>query len=77
VQDLAVIKYELAFFWQIAESWNRSPGAWSAFPKFLEIVYSQRVIRESAEARETPEDDLPDTLPFRKPANREEIRTAA
>lgn len=77
VQDLAVIKYELAFFWQIAESWNRSPGAWSAFPKFLEIVYSQRVTREPADAAATLEDDVPVTLPFRKPADREAIRTAA
>ncbi len=74
VQDLAVIKYELAFFRQVAKIWNRSPASWEAFPQFLQIVYSKRVGREDpAEA----EDDGPVTLPFRKPAERRAFRSAA
>jgi hypothetical protein len=75
VQDLAVLKYELAFFRQVAELWNRSPGSWSAFPQFLNIVYSKRVGREEP----APEavDDGPVTLPFPKPTELGALRTAA
>jgi Fe-S-cluster containining protein len=72
VQDLAVIKYELAFFSQVAELWNRSPASWSAFFQFLEIVYSQRVVRD-----EPAEEEEPVTLPFRKPAEHRARRAAA
>jgi Fe-S-cluster containining protein len=74
VQDLAVLKYELAFFRQVAELWNRSPASWAAFPQFLEMVYSKRVGRE--EPAETGEDEGPVTLPFRKPERRA-LRAAA
>jgi len=68
VQDLAVVKYELAFFWQVAELWNRSPASWSAFPRFLEIVYSKRVARERPSA---PAGELgPVTVPFPQPVQR-------
>ena len=75
VQDLAVIKYELAFFWQVAESWNRSPKSWSAFPQFLEIVYSKRVTRE--EPTPAVENDQPATLPISKPLEPDAIRAVA
>jgi Fe-S-cluster containining protein len=76
VQDLAVVKYELAFFWRVAELWNKSPGSWSGFAQFLEIVYSKRVVREEP-PQEATEDDEPVTLPFRKPSERGALRTAA
>ena len=66
VQDLAVLKYELAFFWQVADLWNRSPESWRAFPQFLEIVYSKRVRRE--EPAPAAQDDQPATLPLRNSA---------
>lgn len=75
VQDLAVIKYELAFFWQVAESWNRSPKSWSAFPHFLEIVYSKRVTRE--QPAPTVEADQPATLDFPKASASGAMRAAA
>ncbi len=46
VQELAVAKYEMEFFTQIAQVWNRNPGDWMLFPQFLEIVYENRVTRE-------------------------------
>jgi Fe-S-cluster containining protein len=75
VQDLAVLKYELAFFWQVADLWNRSPKSWSAFPQFLEIVYSKRVTRE--EPAPAAQNDQPATLPLREPLDPGVIRTAA
>lgn len=50
VQDLAVAKYEMEFFTQIAQVWNRNPGDWLLFPQFLEIVYENRVTRETPAA---------------------------
>jgi Fe-S-cluster containining protein len=76
VQDLAVVKYELAFFRQVAELWNRSPGSWNAFPQFLNIVYTNRVGREEP-ANEAADDDGPVTLPFPKPSERRALRAAA
>jgi hypothetical protein len=71
---LAVLKYELAFFRQVAELWNRSPGSWRAFGQFLDIVYSKRVGREEpAEAG----DNGPVTLPFPQRPERQALRTAA
>jgi hypothetical protein len=75
VQDLAVVQYELAFFRQVADLWNRSPASWGAFPQFLDIVYAKRVGRE--EPAETAEDEGPVTLPFRKPSERRALRSAA
>jgi Fe-S-cluster containining protein len=72
VRDLAVLKYELAFFRQVADLWNRSPGSWQAFPQFLNIVYSKRVVRE-----EPAEDEPPVTLPFPQPAEQLALRAAA
>jgi Fe-S-cluster containining protein len=68
VQDLAVVKYELAFFWQVAELWNRSPASWTVFPKFLELVYTKRVAREQPSAATVDGD--PVTVPFPKPVQR-------
>jgi hypothetical protein len=76
VQDLAVVKYELAFFRQVGQLWNRSPGSWNAFPKFLDLVYSNRVGREER-AVETTADDEPVTLPFRQPSELVPLRVAA
>jgi Fe-S-cluster containining protein len=72
VQDLAVLKYELAFFRQVAELWNRTPGSWRVFPQFLEIVYSQRVGRE-----EPAQNEGPVTLPFPKPPEPQALQAAA
>jgi len=47
VQDLVVAKYEMAFFSQLAEVWNRKPRAWNVFAEFLHTVYSSRVVCES------------------------------
>jgi Fe-S-cluster containining protein len=70
-QDLAVVKYELAFFRQVADVWNRSPGSWAAFPQFLEIVYSKRVEREQLA------EEAPVTLPFPKASAPQPLRVAA
>ena len=72
VQDLAVLKYELAFFRQVADVWNRSPGSWRAFPQFLDIVYSKRVGRE-----DPVEDEGPVTLPFPNSPEQRALQAAA
>jgi len=43
VQDLIVVQFELRFFRQVANLWNRSPGSWADFPEFLRLVYTNRV----------------------------------
>jgi hypothetical protein len=60
----------------MAQLWNRSPGSWNAFPKFLDLVYSNRVGREER-AVETTADDEPVTLPFRQPSELVPLRVAA
>jgi Fe-S-cluster containining protein len=52
---LAVAKFEMQFFHQLALLWNRQPRAWDLFPDFLALVYSNRVIRGQAEPHEGPE----------------------
>lgn len=58
LQDLIVAKYEMRFFHSIANVWNRNPGPFSAFPDFLDLIYSQRIRKETAEERR--ESDRPD-----------------
>jgi len=55
-QTLAVIRYEMAFFHNVARLWNRQPQPWTAFPDFLDYVYSRRILPVSA-------DEAPDTEP--------------
>ncbi|MBW3543418.1 MAG: YkgJ family cysteine cluster protein [Planctomycetes bacterium] len=43
-QDLAIARYEMAFFRRIAEVWNHSPRSWHIFPEFLRLIYANRVI---------------------------------
>lgn len=71
VQDLVVARYEFQFFTQVAERWNRSPQAWTVFPDFLRLVYSNRLQHESAI------DDEPATVPFRSDATPLRVRRAA
>ncbi len=54
VQELAVAKYEMEFFAQVAQVWNRNPGEWMLFPQFLEIVYDNRVMHENDVAKTRP-----------------------
>jgi len=55
--DLVVARYEIRFFRQIAELWNRQVGPWSVFPEFLRNVYSQRV-------REIPQEEFAHEEPY-------------
>lgn len=64
VQDLVLAKYEMAFFHQLADIWNRKPREWSCFPDFLRLVYSRRVVRESAAEEEAAEAPMIHSLPF-------------
>jgi Fe-S-cluster containining protein len=59
VQDLIVAEYEMQFFNRIATVWNRRPGPFSAFPEFLNTVYSQRIRKESA--KDVARNDRPDS----------------
>lgn len=43
VQELVVARFEMDFFAQLAELWNRRPRAWEAFPPFLRLAYAGRV----------------------------------
>jgi len=42
-QELVVLHYEMQFFAQVAQVWNRAPGEWEDFPEFLRLVYANRV----------------------------------
>jgi Fe-S-cluster containining protein len=55
LQDLAVAKFEMRFFHQIAGIWNRQPRTWGMFSAFLELVYSNRVLRAPAKTEEHPD----------------------
>ncbi|HID23018.1 MAG TPA: YkgJ family cysteine cluster protein [Planctomycetaceae bacterium] len=54
-QSLAVLRYEMAFFGKVADLWNRSPLPWSAFPEFLEFVYSRRILPTASDEAEPSE----------------------
>jgi Fe-S-cluster containining protein len=71
---LAVAKFEMRFFHQLALIWNRQPRSWGLFPDFLALVYSNRILRRQTEAEEEPE-----TLAFPtpKPPMESPIRRAA
>lgn len=64
LQDLVVAKYEMQFFHQLADIWNRVPRPWEVFPEFLHLVYSGRVLREPVQDEDETE---PETLPFSAP----------
>lgn len=69
LQDLAVAKFEMAFFHQLATAWNRNPHPWELFPDFLRLAYAGRVQTEQAKPAATPEIDAdddasPQTIPF-------------
>ncbi len=51
---LAVAKYEMKFFHQLAVLWNRNPGQWGLFPDFLALVYGNRVMKAAPEPEEEP-----------------------
>ncbi len=53
--DLAVAKFEMRFFRQMALIWNRHPREWSVFPAFLELVYANRILRDQKQTEESPE----------------------
>jgi len=61
MQDSVVAKYEMKFFAQIADVWNRAPGSFSIFPEFLDHIYKNRVqLDEPVERAE----DYPSTIKF-------------
>ncbi|MCA9069716.1 MAG: YkgJ family cysteine cluster protein [Planctomycetaceae bacterium] len=51
---LAVAQFEMRFFHQLAQLWNRQPRSWAMFPDFLTLVYSNRIVREPAQVEEEP-----------------------
>ena len=71
IQDLVVARYEMGFFKQLANLWNRKPREWSLFPEFLRLVYESRVLKNM----ET-DDEPPQTIPFPTPSHSSEQRVA-
>ena len=61
VQALAVAKFEMNFFFRLAEAWNARPRDWQAFPEFLRLVYSNR-IRSEADYHEGECDEIQDEI---------------
>ena len=55
VQDLAVARYEMTFFHQVASIWNTRMADWESFPEFLRLVYEKRVVHERDLAVDFPE----------------------
>lgn len=60
--ELAVAKFEMRFFHQLALLWNHQPRNWSLFPDFLGLVYSNRITRAAK-----PPGEEPDILEFPAP----------
>ena len=54
IHDLLIARYEMQFFSQIAELWNKRKGPWESFPDFLHLVYAQRVTRQQPTPRQQP-----------------------
>jgi len=71
--DLAVARYEMAFFKQVAALWNERLGPWLKFPEFLRLVYANRVVRPAELQEQT--DAEPVTLPF--PTDNRPLRRVA
>jgi Fe-S-cluster containining protein len=71
--DLVVAKYEMNFFHNLAEVWNRRPQPWEVFPDFLRLVYAERVQRASSV--EELADDEPWLIKF--PVRAQESQTKA
>ncbi len=59
-QQLSMAHYEINFFNQVAQIWNRNPREWEVFPEFLHIVYNNRVMKQESPK---PADDS-GTIPF-------------
>ncbi len=68
-QDLAVARFEMQFFHQVAALWNRTPGPWSLFPEFLHQVYARRVIKRSVES-DRQRHVIPLPVPEARPATK-------
>lgn len=68
LQDLIVSRYEMLFFHQLADSWNRQPGSWLLFPDFLKLVYESRLQNASEVRERIVLADLPKTIPMRRAA---------
>jgi Fe-S-cluster containining protein len=64
VQDLALTKFEMNFFFKLAAAWNAKPGEWRLFPDFLQLVYARRVITADEERGEEPAPEPAETVPF-------------
>lgn len=52
-RDLAVARYEMSFFHNLAQQWNRRPQEWELFPHFLRMVYAARVTEAHSDASQT------------------------
>jgi Fe-S-cluster containining protein len=61
VQDLVIAKYEMNFFFKLAQAWNARPGEWAAFPDFLQLVYAKRVLPKERDD-EIADDSEPPTI---------------
>ncbi|GAB4152383.1 MAG: hypothetical protein Tsb009_28260 [Planctomycetaceae bacterium] len=59
MQTLVIAKFEMVFFQQLADIWNRKPRPWRVFPEFLRLVYEKRVTVETAdELDDAPEPEI-------------------
>ena len=68
LQDLIVARYEMQFFQQLADSWNRQPEPWQLFPDFLKLVYENRVQYADEEREQAVVDEPPQVIPMRRAA---------
>ncbi len=71
IQDLVVARYEMGFFKQLANLWNRKPRDWGLFPEFLRLVYKSRVLKDTEMDHEPPQ-----TIPFPTPPTPSQQRVA-
>jgi hypothetical protein len=64
VQDLALAKFEMNFFFKLAAAWNANPGEWRLFPDFLQMVYARRVITADQDRGAEPAPELAEVATF-------------
>ncbi|MEO1994932.1 MAG: YkgJ family cysteine cluster protein [Planctomycetaceae bacterium] len=66
MRNLAVAKFEMTFFHNVAAIWNRNPQEWSLFPTVLRDIYNRRIVNADLVERESVEtpDSVPATIPL-------------
>ncbi len=75
IQSLVIAQYEMTFFQKIATIWNQSPGEWSKFPEFIDLIYSNRISSKTTNPQNSNSSE--DTVEFSHSAQNSEPQRKA